>query len=164
MHCCRYRMADLFAYLCGIARSEGFTLAAAGGTTNHVHLLIVLPSTLSVATAVQKLKGGSSRWLGKGFAWQEGYGAFSVSPSQVAAVKRYIARRSIIESGASKRSSRICCGGAGWSTIRGLYLGKFRRPYGTHRGLAYVDPTLKRGANERCAYGAVFWPEGRRHG
>ena len=66
-------------------------MAAAGGTTNHVHLLIVLPSTLSVATAVQKLKGGSSRWLGKGFAWQEGYGAFSVSPSQVAAVKRYIA-------------------------------------------------------------------------
>jgi len=37
------------------------------------------------------LKGSSSRWLGKGFAWQEGYGAFSVSPSQVATVKRYIA-------------------------------------------------------------------------
>jgi putative transposase len=85
------RMADLFAYLCGIARSEGFTLISARGTANHVHLLLVLPATLSISTAVQMLKGSSSRWLGKGFAWQEGYGAFSVSPSQVATVKRYIA-------------------------------------------------------------------------
>ena len=75
-------MADLFAYLCGIARSEGFTLISAEGTANHVHLLLVLPATLSISTAVQKLKGSSSR---------EGYGAFSVSPSQVATVKRYIA-------------------------------------------------------------------------
>lgn len=85
------RMSDLYAYFGGIARSEGFTLLASGGTPNHVHLLVVLPATMSLATAVQKLKGSSSRWLGKGFAWQEGYGAFSVSPSQVPMVKRYIA-------------------------------------------------------------------------
>ena len=85
------RLADFYAYLGGIARSEGFTLVGAGGTANHVHLLIALPATGRLATAVQKLKGSSSRWLGKGFAWQEGYGAFSVSPSQVATVKRYIA-------------------------------------------------------------------------
>ena len=85
------RIADLYAYFGGIARSEGFTLVAAGGTANHVHLLLFLPATVSLATAVQKLKGSSSRWLGKGFAWQEGYGAFSVSPSQVAVVKKYIA-------------------------------------------------------------------------
>lgn len=84
------RIADLYAYLGGIARSEGFTLLAAGGTANHLHLLIVLPATTSLATAIQKVKGSSSRWLGKGFEWQEGYGAFSVSPSQVHAVKRYI--------------------------------------------------------------------------
>jgi putative transposase len=84
------RMADLYAYLGGIARSEGFTLVSAGGTVNHVHLLIALPATGCLATAVQKLKGSSSRWLGKGFAWQEGYGAFSVSPSQIAMVKKYI--------------------------------------------------------------------------
>lgn len=89
------RKADLFSYLGGIARSEGFILIAAGGTANHVHLLIVLPATACLATAVQKLKGSSSRWLGKGFAWQEGYGAFSVSPSQVAAVKEYIANQEI---------------------------------------------------------------------
>jgi len=87
------RIADLYAYLGGIARSEGFTLVAAGGTANHVHLLIILPPAVSLATAIQKLKGSSSRWLGKGFAWQEGYGAFSVSPSQVPVVKRYIANQ-----------------------------------------------------------------------
>ena len=84
------RMDGLYAYLGGIARSEGFTLVAAGGTANHVHLLIVLPPTIALATAVQKLKGSSSRWMGKGFSWQEGYGAFSVSPSQVPVVKTYI--------------------------------------------------------------------------
>jgi putative transposase len=91
----RDRRPDLYAYFGGIARSEGFALIAAGGTANHVHLLIVLPATVSLATAVQKLKGSSSRWLGKGFAWQEGYGAFSVSPSQVPAVKRYISNQEI---------------------------------------------------------------------
>jgi putative transposase len=87
------RLADFHAYLGGIARSEGFTLVSAGGTANHVHLLIALPATGRLATAVQKLKGSSSRWLGKGFAWQEGYGAFSVSPSQVEMVKKYIANQ-----------------------------------------------------------------------
>lgn len=84
------RMDSIYAYLGGIARGEGFTLIAAGGTTNHLHLLFILPATHSLATAVQKLKGSSSRWLGRGFSWQEGYGAFSVSPSQVAVVKTYI--------------------------------------------------------------------------
>ena len=87
------RMADLYAYLGGIARSEGFPLVSAGGTANHVHLLIALPATACLATAIQKLKGSSSRWLGKGIAWQEGYGAFSVSPSQIATVKKYIANQ-----------------------------------------------------------------------
>ena len=84
------RMAGLHAYLGGIARSEGFSLIAAGGTANHIHLLFILPATKSLATAVQKLKGGSSRWMGPGFAWQEGYGAFSVSSSQAPTVKKYI--------------------------------------------------------------------------
>jgi len=84
------RMSELFAYLVGIANGEGFDLIAAGGTPNHIHLLITLPPTIALATAVQKLKGSSSRWMGRGFAWQEGYGAFSVSSSQVPAVKTYI--------------------------------------------------------------------------
>ena len=84
------RNTELFAYLGGVARDEGFSLIAAGGTANHVHLLFSLLATSSVAHSVQKLKGSSSRWMGSGFSWQEGYGAFSVSPSQVSVVKRYI--------------------------------------------------------------------------
>jgi REP element-mobilizing transposase RayT len=84
------RAAELYAYLGGIARGEGFSLIAAGGTANHVHLLFDLPASSSLAHAVQKLKGSSSRWMGNGFSWQEGYGAFSVSPSQIEVVKEYI--------------------------------------------------------------------------
>ena len=84
------RATELYAYLGGIARGEGFTLIAAGGTANHIHLLFLLPASYPLAQAVQKLKGSSSRWMGRGFSWQEGYGAFSVSPSQVPVVKKYI--------------------------------------------------------------------------
>lgn len=84
------RQSALYSYFGGIAQGEGFCLIAAGGTPNHVHLLIVLPPKISLAIAVQKLKGSSSRWMGPEFSWQEGYGAFSVSPSQVPTVKRYI--------------------------------------------------------------------------
>ncbi len=84
------RTSELYAYLGGIARGVGFSLIAAGGTANHVHLLFDLPASYPLAEAVQKLKGSSSRWMGKGFSWQEGYGAFSVSPSQIEAVKEYI--------------------------------------------------------------------------
>jgi REP element-mobilizing transposase RayT len=84
------RKAELHAYLGAVARAEGFSLVAAGGTANHVHLLFTLPPSSSLAHAVQKLKGSSSRWMGRGFSWQGGYGAFSVSPSQVPTVKKYI--------------------------------------------------------------------------
>jgi putative transposase len=84
------RTTELYAFLGGIARRESFTLVAAGGTANHVHVLIILPATHSLAHAVQKLKGSSSRWMGRGFSWQEGYGAFSVSASQVQIVRKYI--------------------------------------------------------------------------
>ena len=62
---------------------------AIGGTTDHIHALLSLPATMSFAKAVQLIKGGSSKWIHdtfakyKKFEWQEGYGAFSVSASQV---------------------------------------------------------------------------------
>jgi REP element-mobilizing transposase RayT len=84
------QMAELFAFFGGIAQGEGLELIIAGGTANHVHLLFVLPATQSLAYAVQKLKGSSSRFMGNRFSWQQGYGAFSVSPSQVPTVKKYI--------------------------------------------------------------------------
>jgi REP element-mobilizing transposase RayT len=84
------RTAELYTYLGAIAQGEGFPLITAGGTANHVHLLFALPASSSLAHALQKLKGSSSRWMGPGFSWQEGYGAFSVSSSQVPVVKKYI--------------------------------------------------------------------------
>jgi len=83
----------LYAYLTGIADNLGFRILAAGGTSNHVHLLIGLPPSLALAEAIQKLKANSSRWLGESglqFEWQKGYGAFSVSPSLLPTVQAYI--------------------------------------------------------------------------
>jgi putative transposase len=86
----------LHAYLGGIARENGIATLAIGGTTDHVHLLISLPRTVSVAKAVQLLKSGSSKWIhdnfpgSRNFAWQEGYGAFSIGVSQRATTERYI--------------------------------------------------------------------------
>ena len=87
---------ELCRYLTGVARAKNVTLLAAGGTANHIHLLIAVPPTIPLAKAVQELKGNSSRWLrerGVDFAWQEGYGAFSVSQSQKQVVADYIAHQ-----------------------------------------------------------------------
>ncbi len=87
----------LWAYLGGIARENGMKALAVGGTDDHVHVLVSLPSTLPIAKAIQLLKGGSSKWLHdtfpwmKSFAWQEGYGAFSIGVSGVADTVAYIA-------------------------------------------------------------------------
>jgi putative transposase len=78
----------LWPYIGGIARENRMKALAIGGTTDHIHSLLSLPSTLSVAKAVQLIKGGSSKWVHdsfprhRNFGWQEGYGAFSVSVSQ----------------------------------------------------------------------------------
>jgi len=85
--------AKLWTYMAGVARNLDYEAFAIGGTQNHVHLLVRLPSDVSVSQAVQKLKSNSSRWLrenGSWFGWQEGYGAFSVSASNVDAVRHYI--------------------------------------------------------------------------
>ncbi len=83
----------LWAYVSGIAEDEQVPLLAIGGTNNHVHLLIALPASLSLSEAISKIKSNSSRWLsehGITFAWQEGYGAFSVGASQLQMLKNYI--------------------------------------------------------------------------
>jgi REP element-mobilizing transposase RayT len=84
---------QLWAYMVGIGNNLKIKSLAVGGTTNHVHLLLGLPPTVTVAEAVQKLKANSSRWLGEheiAFQWQEGYGAFSVSSSLLDTVQKYI--------------------------------------------------------------------------
>jgi putative transposase len=87
----------LHAYLGGIVREAQGTAFIVNGTAEHVHLLISLPPTLSLADAMRVLKTNSSRWMNEDqrvpFAWQSGYGAFSVSRSNAEAVSRYIARQ-----------------------------------------------------------------------
>jgi REP element-mobilizing transposase RayT len=86
----------LWAYIGGVARKHGMTALAVGGTDDHAHLLIMIPATATVATAMRDIKSGSARWMHETcaitqFAWQEGYGAFSIGHSQIEATIRYIA-------------------------------------------------------------------------
>lgn len=77
-----------------IAKSKNIPLLTAGGTRNHVHLLLALPTTMTLSKAVQDLKAHTSRWMKEQvpvFTWQEGYGAFGVSESQRRVVSEYIA-------------------------------------------------------------------------
>jgi len=86
----------LLAYMGGITRENDMKLLAAGGTDDHVHLLVSLPATLAVAKAIQFIKGGSSKWVHDtfpthhAFAWQEGYGAFSIGVSGIQKTVAYI--------------------------------------------------------------------------
>ena len=86
----------LWPYLAGIARENDMRTLAIGGVDDHVHVLLSLPSTLTIAKALQLLKGNSSKWIHetfppmKAFAWQSGYGAFSIGVSGIEATTRYI--------------------------------------------------------------------------
>jgi putative transposase len=87
--------ADLFAYLGGIIREMDGTALIINGTTDHVHMLVRLRPVHSAAGIARTVKANSSRWVHEkwelNFAWQTGYGVFSVSESNVAAVTKYIA-------------------------------------------------------------------------
>ncbi|MHB8973880.1 MAG: IS200/IS605 family transposase [Pirellulaceae bacterium] len=87
----------IWEYLGGIAKQNGMQPHRVGGIEDHVHLVVALPPTLSVSKGVQLLKGGASKWIHEtfpkmsGFAWQDGYGAFSVSKSILPEVIQYVA-------------------------------------------------------------------------
>jgi putative transposase len=84
---------NLWPYLRGIARNRGADTLAVGGTQNHVHMLLALPTGLTISNLIRDLKANSSRHLNekhRGFAWQDGYAAISVSPSQIGIVRKYI--------------------------------------------------------------------------
>jgi REP element-mobilizing transposase RayT len=77
----------------GIARNKAIDVLAAGGTRNHVHLLLRIPPVRPVSESMRDLKANSSRYMNEtfgGFAWQDGYAAISVSPSQAPMVRAYI--------------------------------------------------------------------------
>jgi REP-associated tyrosine transposase len=86
----------LFSYLGGILRNQSCRLVAAGGMPDHIHLLVSLDRTSAVADVVRVVKSNSSAWAKeelafRDFQWQDGYGAFAVSYSQIDQVKSYLA-------------------------------------------------------------------------
>ena len=86
----------LWPFWGAIARQNKMKALEVGGMEDDVHILLSLPSTLSIAKALQLIKGGSSKWVHETFpehrlfGWQEKYGAFSVSVSQLDRIIRYI--------------------------------------------------------------------------
>src|SRR4051812_22545481 len=92
----------LYAYLGGIARKKESRLLDAGGTANHVHLLISQSKNIALADLMEELKKASSIWIkqqGKKysrFKWQDGYGGISAGTPQVPEIKKYLAKKSII--------------------------------------------------------------------
>jgi len=83
---------ELWAYMAGICKNLGIWVHAIGGIEDHVHVLIELPIAIPLPKAVNLLKSNSSRFMSRSgrFSWQEGYASFTVSASNIAAVKRYV--------------------------------------------------------------------------
>ena len=86
----------VWSYIGGIARKHKMTALQVGGVEDHIHALILAPPTLAPSQIAQFLKGDSSKWIHeefsrmRAFEWQDGYGAFTVSRSQIPEVIEYI--------------------------------------------------------------------------
>jgi REP element-mobilizing transposase RayT len=89
--------AELYAYIAGAIKKMDGLPCLINGTSDHLHVLSTLPRTVTIAKFIEGIKRPSSQWIKtkdqmyQKFAWQNGYGAFSVSSSRVNSVKRYIA-------------------------------------------------------------------------
>jgi REP element-mobilizing transposase RayT len=88
----------LYDYIGGIIKDHDGHLLAAGGMPDHIHLLTTISKEQAISDALRVIKSNSSGWVhrtfrGKEFAWQRGFGAFSVSASNLGRVKRYIANQ-----------------------------------------------------------------------
>ena len=87
---------ELYRYIGGIIRTEGGVQLEIGGTNDHLHILAKIKPAVAVSDILAKLKANSSKWINdhkmkmRKFGWQEGYAAFTVSESQVTAVREYI--------------------------------------------------------------------------
>jgi putative transposase len=90
---------DLLAYMGGILKNYESRLLAAGGTSDHVHLLVSQSKNIALSALMKELKRSSSAWIktaGKRFRdfhWQDGYGAFSIGQRDMQELKRYIANQ-----------------------------------------------------------------------
>jgi len=87
---------ELFPYLAAACRAQGCPAQKVGGTNDHIHIVCSLSRTITIAKLIEEIKTSSSKWIKtKGnryakFAWQGGYGAFSIGQSQLVDLKRYI--------------------------------------------------------------------------
>lgn len=87
---------NLYRYITGIIQNHGHKVLAINGMPDHVHVFFGMRPTQSLSDLMQMVKGDSSQWINEQrfiqgrFSWQEGYGAFSYSRSQVPAVIRYV--------------------------------------------------------------------------
>ena len=125
----------LWPYFGGIARENKMKALAVGGAADHVHILVSLPTTLSVAKAIQLLKGNSSKWIHERF---RGTGGSSGSPVTEHSASRYqawqrrrptfIGRTSIIRRGRFATNSKRCCKSITWSTPIGCWIENVFRP------------------------------------
>jgi putative transposase len=88
---------ELFAYMGGILKNHESRLLDAGGTADHVHLLVSQSKNVSLSSLLKDIKKDSSSWIKtkgsqfRNFHWQDGYGAFSIGKSDVPELKKYIA-------------------------------------------------------------------------
>lgn len=88
---------ELFAYVGGILNNHESRLLTAGGTADHVHLLISQSKNVSLSALMKDIKKDSSSWIKtkgrefRNFHWQDGYGAFSIGKSEIPELKQYLA-------------------------------------------------------------------------
>ncbi|MGD9629078.1 MAG: IS200/IS605 family transposase [Pyrinomonadaceae bacterium] len=92
---------ELFKYIAGIIKNRGQKLIAIGGVADHIHILIAASPDIALSDLVREIKTASGKWIngrrlvrGK-FYWQEGFGAFSYSKSQLDDVAKYVLNREI---------------------------------------------------------------------
>jgi REP element-mobilizing transposase RayT len=94
-----YIESELHAYLVGICNKLSCQVIKIGGCSDHVHILCLLSKKIALMKLLEEIKSHSSKWIktkGKqfeNFYWQDGYGAFSVNPSEIDVVVKYIANQ-----------------------------------------------------------------------
>ncbi|RYF15131.1 MAG: IS200/IS605 family transposase [Flavobacteriales bacterium] len=87
---------ELYAYIGGVIKENQSVPIKINSTADHIHILATMSKNIALSKFVEEIKRNSSRWIKtkgpvyKNFAWQGGYGGFSVSPSVLERVKRYI--------------------------------------------------------------------------
>ena len=92
---------EIYSYLGGICNSLECQSIKVGGHIDHVHILCMLSKKIALVKLLEEVKSHSSKWIKsknealKNFYWQDGYGAFSINPSQIDAVIDYIANQKV---------------------------------------------------------------------